>query len=177
VLTEFPGTTMARATALARQADGRLVVAGIACASGSGPQCAGGTARLALARYQGGDAPAAPPGTGVVDARTRKAARFVRLPRRLTARHGKAKLLLHCLQARRCRGTLSLRRLRTKRGPLLIGSRTVSLRARRAATVTVTLRRKRLGSSRRLRVRVEFSGRDLTGVKRTVSRTAMLRRG
>jgi hypothetical protein len=50
VLTEFPGTTMARATALARQADGRLVVAGIACASGSGPQCAGGTARLALAR-------------------------------------------------------------------------------------------------------------------------------
>jgi hypothetical protein len=50
VLTEFPGTTMARATALARQADGRLVVVGIACASGSGPQCAGGTARWPATR-------------------------------------------------------------------------------------------------------------------------------
>ena len=60
VLTDFPGTAIARATALARQADGKLVVAGIACAGGSGPQCSGGTARLALARYLGGDA--APPG-------------------------------------------------------------------------------------------------------------------
>ena len=51
VLTSFPGATVARATALARQADGKLVVAGIACASGKGMQCDGGTARLALARY------------------------------------------------------------------------------------------------------------------------------
>ena len=51
VLTSFPGATVARATALARQGDGKLVVAGIACASGSGPQCSGGTSRLALARY------------------------------------------------------------------------------------------------------------------------------
>ena len=58
VLTGFPGATVARATALARQADGKLVVAGIACASGSGPQCDGGTARLALARYE--VAPGAP---------------------------------------------------------------------------------------------------------------------
>ena len=64
VLTEFPGTAMTRATALARQADGKLVVAGIACASGSGPQCGGGTARLALARYQGGDADPPPGGGG-----------------------------------------------------------------------------------------------------------------
>ncbi len=66
VLTDFPGTGIARATALARQADGKLVVAGIACAGGSGPQCGGGTARLALARYLGGDAaaPGSPPGSG-----------------------------------------------------------------------------------------------------------------
>src|SRR5215210_5464210 len=55
VLTGFPGASVARATALVRQPDGRLVAAGIACAGGSGPQCAGGTARLALARYLGGD--------------------------------------------------------------------------------------------------------------------------
>jgi hypothetical protein len=178
VLTEFPGTAMARATALARQADGRLVVAGIACVGGSGPQCAGGTARLALARYQGGDAPpAAPAGNGVVDARTRRAARFVLLPRRLTARHGKVKLRLRCLQATRCRGALSLRRLRAKRGSLLIGSRTVSLRAKRAATFVVTLRRDRLGARRRLRVRIEFAGRDAAGAKRKVTRRATLRRG
>ena len=66
MLTDFPGTGIARATALARQADGKLVVAGIACAGGSGPQCGGGTARLALARYVGGDAaaPGSPPGSG-----------------------------------------------------------------------------------------------------------------
>ena len=52
VLTSFPGTTMARATAIAQQADGKLVVAGIACTAGSGPQCSGGSARLALARYE-----------------------------------------------------------------------------------------------------------------------------
>ena len=34
VLTDFPGTSRARATAIARQADGKLVVAGIACSSG-----------------------------------------------------------------------------------------------------------------------------------------------
>ena len=49
VLTAFPGTTVARATALAIQGDGKLVAAGIACVSGSGAQCGGGTARLALA--------------------------------------------------------------------------------------------------------------------------------
>ena len=71
VLTGFPGATVARATALARQPDGKLVAAGIACASGSGPQCRGGTARLALARYQGGDA-AGPPATNGVRAEHRQ---------------------------------------------------------------------------------------------------------
>ena len=85
VLTEFPGTAIARATALARQADGKLVVAGIACAGGSGPQCGGGTARLALARYQGGDAapPGPPPGDGAPTApATASARRAVRLAAR-----------------------------------------------------------------------------------------------
>ena len=84
---------------------------------------------------------------------------------------------VRCLQAKRCRGKLSLRRLRTKRSSLLLGSRTISLRAERAANFTVKLRRKRLGSSRRLRVRIEFAGRDAAGAKRKVTRKATLRRG
>jgi hypothetical protein len=180
VLTDFPGTAVARATALARQADGKLVVAGIACAGGSGPQCGGGTARLALARYLGGDAAAGPPPAGgVLDGTggSPRAAPFVRLPTRLNARNGRVKVRVRCLQAKRCRGKLSLRRLRSKRRSLLIGSRTVSIRAKRAATVTVKLRRKRLGSSRRLRVRIEFAGRDAAGAKRRVTRRVTLRRG
>ena len=79
VLTGFPGATVARATALARQGDGKLVVAGIACASGSGPQCSGGTARLALARYDVAPGPAAP---GRGRRARRPAARPGRAPRR-----------------------------------------------------------------------------------------------
>jgi uncharacterized delta-60 repeat protein len=180
VLTDFPGSTMARATALARQADGKLVVAGIACSSGSGPQCGGGTARLALARYQGGDA--APPGPPPANATlpgtgaSPRTAAFVTLPSRLVARHGKVKVRVRCLQATRCRGKLSLRRLRMSRSSLLIGSRTISVRGRRAATFTVKLRRKRLGSGRRLRVRLELAGRDATGATRKVTRNVALRR-
>ena len=76
VLTSFPGTSRARATAIARQADGKLVVAGIACSSGSGAQCSGGTARLALARYLVAPAAAPPPA----------AARSPRSPRRSSSR-------------------------------------------------------------------------------------------
>ena len=101
----------------------------------------------------------------------------MRLPTRLTARRGKTKVRIRCLQAKRCRGKLSLRRLRTKRSALLIGSRTISIRAKRAATFTVKLRRKRLGSSRKLRVRIEFAGRDAAGAKRKVTRKVTLRRG
>ncbi|CAA9526093.1 MAG: hypothetical protein AVDCRST_MAG30-3392, partial [uncultured Solirubrobacteraceae bacterium] len=50
-ITSFAGTTSARATAGAQTPDGRLVAAGIACVGGSGAQCAGGSPRLALARY------------------------------------------------------------------------------------------------------------------------------
>ena len=86
VLTSFPGTSRARATAIARQADGKLVVAGIACSSGSGAQCSGGTARLALARYL----VAAVAGAGRRAAARRRRSRtrrtFVTLPARLTVR-------------------------------------------------------------------------------------------
>jgi uncharacterized delta-60 repeat protein len=180
VLTGFPGATVARATALARQGDGKLVVAGIACASGGGPQCSGGTARLALARYEvapgSGAAPgpggAPPPGT----ARLRTAP-FVSLPSRLRARRGRVRVRVRCRQARRCRGTLTLRRLRTGRRSLLLGSRTASVPARRARTIVVKVRRKRLGTRRRVRVRMQFAGRDATGARRTVARRVTLRRG
>jgi hypothetical protein len=179
VLTGFTGATVARATALARQPDGKLVAAGIACASGGGPQCAGGTARLALARYQGGEAVGPPASVGVPSSSgsSPRSRPFVSLPSRLTARRGRAKVRVRCLQAARCRGRLSLRRLRTGKASRLLGSRTVSVRARRARTYTVKLRRPRLGSSRKLRVRIEFSGRDATGTQRKVTRKVALRRG
>ena len=180
VLTSFPGATVARATALARQGDGKLVVAGIACASGAGPQCSGGTSRLALARYviapgpgagqAGGGAP--PAGT----ARPRLAP-FVSLPSSLRARRGRVRVRVRCRQARRCRGKLTLRRLRTGRRSLLLGSRTASIPARRTRTVVVKVRRKRLGTRRRVRVRMEFAGRDATGARRRVARRVTLRRG
>ncbi len=179
VLTDFPGTTVARATALAQQPDGKLVVAGITCAGGSGSQCSGGTARLALARYLGGDAAPGPPaanGTLPATDGSPRVAAFVSLPTRLTARHGKVKVRLRCLQAKHCRGKLRLRRLRAKRSSLLIGSRTISLRGRQAATFTVKLRRKRMGSSRKPRVRIEFAGRDAAGAKRKVTRKVRLHR-
>jgi hypothetical protein len=87
------------------------------------------------------------------------------------------KVRVRCLQATRCRGKLSLRRLRTRKSSLLLGSRTVSIRGRRAQTFTVKLRRKRLGGQRRLRVRIEFAGRDAAGAKRKVTRRVTLRRG
>ncbi len=182
VLTAFPGATVARATALALQADGKLVAAGIACVSGSGAQCGGGTARLALARYQGGDA-AAPgpsgPGAGSPPAGggSPRRAPFVSLPGRLRARHGRVKIRVRCRQAKRCRGSLSLRRLRTRRRALLLGSRTVSVAGRHARTFKLKVRRKQLGTHRELRVRIEFAGRDAAGAKRRVTRRATLRRG
>jgi uncharacterized delta-60 repeat protein len=182
VLTDFPGTTVARATALAIQGDGKLVVAGIACASGSGPQCSGGSTRLALARYQGGDAPGAgPPGPGPGTPPggrgTPRTAPFISLPSRLKAHRGKVKVRVRCAQAKRCRGKLSLRRLRTKKHSLLLGSRTISIAGRHAKTYTVKVRRKRLGSHKKLRVRIEVTGRDAAGARRKVTRRVTLRRG
>ena len=179
-LTGFPGASVARATALARQADGKLVAAGIACASGSGPQCSGGTARLALARYEVAPGPGlagSPPGGAPPAGAPRpRVAPFVSLPSRLRARRGRVRVRVRCLQAVRCRGRLTLRRLRTGRRSLLLGSRAASVPARRARTVVVRVRRKRLGSRRRLRVRMEFAGRDATGARRRVAKRVPLRR-
>ena len=126
----LPGHQVARATALAIQADGKLVAAGIACASGSGAQCSGGTSRLALARYLGGAATrraarARASGTQPAGRREERV--------RLAARRG-------CAARRRREGARSLpagrsaagagsrlRRLRKGRSPLLLGARSVSV--------------------------------------------------
>ena len=177
VLTTFPGATVARATALARQADGRLVVAGIACASGKGMQCDGGTARLALARYDAAPPPAPPTGGGALPSGpTTGQPDFVVLPSKLIARHGKVRVRVRCVQAKRCRGTLTLRRLRQGKRSLLLGSQRASIPARRTRTIMVKVRRARMGSGRRIRVRMEFAGRDAAGKRRTITRRVPLRR-
>ena len=174
VLTSFPGTTMARATALARQADGKLVVAGIACASGGGTQCDGGTARLALARYQ--VAPVAGGGGAAPSGPALRLPQFVALPSKLTSRRGKVRVRVRCVQAKRCRGTLTLHRIRKGKRSLLLGSKRTSIRARRTRTVVVVIRRKRLGNARKLRVRMAFTGRDATGKRREIAKRVPLSR-
>jgi uncharacterized delta-60 repeat protein len=177
VLTGFPGATVARATALTRQADGKLVVAGLVCASGTGPQCTGGTARLALARYEVvPGAPAAPGAGGLQGGDPKAAPPFVSLPSRLRARKGRVRVHVRCRQAARCRGTLTLKRLRKRRSALRIGSRSASIPARRTRTVVVRLRRKQLGTSRRLRVQMEFTGRDASGTRRRIVKLVLLTR-
>ena len=174
VLTSFPGTSRARATGIARQADGKLVVAGIACSSGGGAQCSGGTARLALARYLVAPASAPPPGGGTRPPVARK--KFVTLPGRLTVQHGVVRVKVRCVQAKRCKGKLSLRRLRNGRKALLLGSRTATVKARRTRTIVVTVRRKRLDRRRKSRVRMEFAGRDATGARRKITKSVTLKR-
>ena len=177
-VTAFGGSSFARATAVVSQPDGRLLAAGLVCAQGgSGAQCAGGTARLALARYLGDAAPA--PGAGAAPgpaapAPGAAAPPFIGLPSVLRARRGRVRVQVRCLQSRSCRGILSLRRLRSRGRTVLLASRRVSIRARRSATVTLRLRRG-LGDARRIRTRLSFRGRDATGRLRTVTRNAQLR--
>ena len=174
VLTSFPGTSRARATAIARQADGKLVVAGIACSSGSGAQCTGGTARLALARYLVAPAAAPPPGGGTQPPVTKQ--KFVTLPARLTVHRGVVRVRVRCVQAKRCKGKLSLRRLRKGHKALLLGSKTATVKARRTRTIVVKVRRKRLDRHRTSRVRMEFAGRDATGARRKITKSVTLKR-
>ena len=177
VLTSFPGVTVARATALARQADGKLVVAGIACASGQGMQCEGGSARLALARYEvAPGAGGATPGGGAPPGGPAGLPPFVTLPSQLTARRGKVRVRVRCVQAARCRGRLTLRRLRKGRRSLLLGSKRASIPARRKRAIVVKVRRKRMGGARKIRVRIEFAGRDVTGNRRKIAKRVPLRR-
>jgi len=174
VLTSFPGTSRARATAIARQADGKLVVAGIACSSGGGAQCTGGSARLALARYLAAPATAPPPGGGTQPPVTKK--KFVTLPGRLTVHRGVVRVKVRCVQAKRCKGKLSLRRLRKGRKALLLGSTTATVKPRRTRTIVVKVRRKQLDRHRKSRVRMEFVGRDATGARRKITKTVTLKR-
>ena len=83
---------------------------------------------------------------------------------------------VRCVQAKRCRGTLTLRRLRQGKRSLLLGSKRASLPARRTRTIVVKVRRKRLGSRRKIRVRMEFAGRDAAGKRRKIARRVTLKR-
>lgn len=172
-VTSFAGATVARATAIARQSDGKLLAAGLVCAGGSGTQCSGGTARLALARYLADPAPSSPPPAPAPPAAGEPPA-LVGLPTVLRARRGRVRVRVRCLQGRSCRGVLSLRRLRNRGRTLLLASRTVTVRARRSTTFTLKLRRA-LGRDKRIRVRLSFRGRDVSGTLRTITRTAQLR--
>jgi uncharacterized delta-60 repeat protein len=172
-VTSFAGATVARATAIARQPDGRVLVAGLVCdPQGRGAQCSGGTARLALARYLADPVPGpAPPGPSPP---TMAVPAIVKLPTVLRARRGRVRVRVTCRQARSCRGTLTLRRLLSRGRTLLLASRRVTVRARRATTFTLKLRRG-LGRSKRIRTRLTFHGRDTSGRLRTVTSNAQLR--
>lgn len=66
VTTAWARFPVARAMAAAVDGRGRAVLAGIGCSGGTGAQCTGGTAHLALARYLG-DAPASDTRAPVLD--------------------------------------------------------------------------------------------------------------
>jgi hypothetical protein len=83
---------------------------------------------------------------------------------------------IRCLQSQRCRGKLTLRRLRRGRSSLRLGSKTTSIKGRRTRTIVVTVRRKRLDRHRRSKARIEFVGRDATGARRRVAKRVTLKR-
>jgi uncharacterized delta-60 repeat protein len=171
---DVPGTSRARATAIARQPDGKLVVAGIACSSGSGAQCSGGTARLALARYLVAPSAAPPPGRRHAasghQAGVRHAARAADRPPRRGAGARR------CVQAKRCKGKLSLRRLRKGHKALLLGSKRATVKARRTRTIVVKVRPQAARPPRKSRARIEFAGRDASGARRKITRRVTLKR-
>ena len=83
---------------------------------------------------------------------------------------------VRCVQAKRCKGKLSLWRLRKGHKALLLGSKTATVKARRTRTIVVKVRRKRLDRRRKSRVRIEFAGRDATGARRKITKTVPLKR-
>ena len=157
VLTSFPGT---RAPAPPRS-PGRPTASSwwraSPAAPAAAPQCTGGTARLALARYL---VAAARRRGARAAARRRRVTRpkFVTLPSRLTVHRGVVRVKVRCVQAKRCKGKLSLRRLRKGRSALLLGSKTATVKARRTRTIVVKVRRKRLDRHRKSRVRMRVRG-------------------
>ena len=138
VLTTFPGAAMrARPRSRARATASSSSPASPA-RRGSGPQCGGGTARLALARYQGGDAAAPAPG------RRRRAAAGGGGPAQLAVRLAADAPARPPRQVKRARALPAGQALPRQAQPaaparearaLLLGSRTVSVPGRRARDV------------------------------------------
>jgi uncharacterized delta-60 repeat protein len=130
VTTRWERFPVARGTALAVDAGGRAIVAGLGCSDGTGPACEGGTVNLAMARYQGDAAPGA-------DARSPVVA-MIPFPRAYRRR------------------TLVRRGLLVRVRPDEVARLTVSLRVRRGRrTATVARRSLPFEDGRRsLRVRV-----------------------
>jgi hypothetical protein len=130
------------------------------------------------------EAPAGPPepgrpsapvsAGGVAGATATHAGRFVALPAELALRDGRVRMRLSCLQGTGCAGRLSVTRVGARGRSMLLGVRRASVPARGARTVAVRLRSGRLGTRRRLRVRIEFGGRDAVGTLLRVARGATL---
>jgi hypothetical protein len=89
------------------------------------------------------------------------------LSRGVKVRHGKAKIALRCLQARKCRGKLSL-----KNGKRAYGSHSFSIRAGKKKTVVVKLKRNARSSvahHKRMRVRATAKLRGGRAAKKMIT--------
>ena len=169
VTTSWPRFGVARATAVAIDARGRTLAAGIGCADGTGTQCEDGTVNLALARYLADPPPADP--RPVPPADTRAPAVRLSLPgamrRRTLARTGL-----------RVRWTLDEEAAITVR--LLHGRTVLARRALgfSAAARTIRLRpaARRLPRSGRFRLRLELRAADRAGNAGTLRRNLRVRR-
>jgi uncharacterized delta-60 repeat protein len=175
--TRFP---VARATASALDAEGRVLAAGIGCLDGEGPQCDRGTVHLTLARYLG-DPPSAPPPAEtrtppvVAPADTRApAVSLAALPRRISRRtFTRRGLLIRATPDEEATLTTTLRSRRGKR-TVVLAARTLPYAAGRR-TVRVKPARRRLPRSRRFSVQVEIRVADRARNAVTVRRTVAVR--
>lgn len=174
VTTAWERFPVARATALAVDAQGRALVAGIGCADGGGAQCEQGTAHLALTRHLAdppppppGAPPAAPapardtrpPAVRLTLRRSQRVRSLLRSGLRVGLRHDEAAALRVTLRHRR--RVLSRRTL-----PLAAGPRAVRLKPSR----------RRLGRSRSMRLQLEVRATDGAGNVATLRRNIRVRR-
>lgn len=172
VTTPWQRFAVARATALAVQPDGAVVVAGIGCLEGEGTQCEGGTAHLALARYLPDPAPGdQPPGVLPPPDTVAPRGRLGRVPRAIRRRT----LLRRGLRVRVHLGeeaAVDLRLMGRK------GGRYRRTLARRSLPFAARTRVVRLRPDRRLRrgrVRLEARLSDRAGNVRLLRRTIRVR--
>ena len=109
----------------------------------------------------------------------RRSAPFVSLPSRLSARRGRVRCACAACRPSAAAASCSLRRLRHEAPRAAARLAHVSIRgAARAPTLhREAAARARCGTRRRLRVRIEFAGRDAAGARRKVTRRVTLRRG